>query len=109
MHKKRMGFVMAVKKIYFLDCGWLNVDHGTMTSRNKAGEIVAIPVISILLDTEDGWILFDTGLDPEGYSNPHSVWGVKAKLVKEVNNKYSILKQFAKLNINPDDIKYVIN
>jgi glyoxylase-like metal-dependent hydrolase (beta-lactamase superfamily II) len=100
---------MAVRGMYFLNCGLLTVDQGSVTARNRAGEKVDIPVIPVLIDTDDGYVLFDTGLDPQGFLNPVEVWGTKASSVKELNEDYDIRKQLQKIGLTPKDIKYVVN
>ena len=37
-----------------------------------------IPVIAALIETDEGWILFDTGLNPLGLEEPVATWEERA-------------------------------
>lgn len=100
---------MAVKRMYFLDCGVLTVDRSSITYKHGMGEQVDIPVIPVLIDTDDGYVLFDTGLDPDGLSTPEETWGFKRKVVKSFTEENDIRNQLKKIDVNPEDIKYVVN
>jgi len=100
---------MAVKKMYFLPCGTLTVNQSIMTYRRGYDKYVDIPVISVLIDTDDGYVLYDTGIDPAGLTDPENTWGEKAKAIKTMTAEHDIRNQLAVLGLKPSDIRYVVN
>ncbi|WP_157218598.1 N-acyl homoserine lactonase family protein [Flavisphingomonas formosensis] len=58
----------AVRRLHVLLCGY-EILPKTVSTRDRGGRfILAEPVCAYLLDTDRGWVLLDTGVDP-GYSN----------------------------------------
>lgn len=100
---------MAVRGIYFLDCGVLTCDKTFITYKQGFGELVDIPVVPVLIDTDDGYVLFDTGVDPDGLTKPDEVWGGKQHFIKKFTRENDIRVQLNKVGISPEDIKYVVN
>ncbi|MBB6453706.1 N-acyl homoserine lactone hydrolase [Salirhabdus euzebyi] len=100
---------MAVKGMYFLECGTLTVDKSLITYKQGLGEPIDIPVVSVLIETDDGYILFDTGLDPDGLETPEKTWGMKSKVVKSFGKENDIRSQLEKVGVKTDDILYVVN
>ena len=65
-------------KFYILDNGWETLDKSffiagansaTASNRNPETEWINIPIQAYLIEHEDGWILFDTGCDPDWERN----------------------------------------
>ena len=92
-----------------MDCGSLTVDQSAITYQKGLGNPVEIPVIPVLIDTDDGYILFDTGLDPAGLSSPEEVWGIKKKVVRRFSEENDIRHQLDLIGVKPEDIRYVVN
>jgi N-acyl homoserine lactone hydrolase len=64
----------------------------------------------VLFDTDDGYILVDTGMHVGGLSNPDEVWGERAKLlVPNFTATDDIVNRLNGLGIDADEIKIVIN
>jgi len=101
---------MAAKGLYLLPSGFLELDKGVITYRVDMGKKVKIPVIMALVKTDDGNILFDTGLNPEGIAEPLRTWGERAaKVVAEFGPEDDIRNRLKELNLGTDDIRYVVN
>ncbi len=54
---------MAVRRLYPMLNGHEVVDK-SLSTRDRGGVIIHAPIQMFLLDTTDGWILFDTGANP---------------------------------------------
>lgn len=73
------------------------------------GKKVKAPVYSILLLHGEGPILIDTGLNPDGLTDPERAWGPRAKLIQpELTQADDIRERLKELNLNVADIKTVI-
>ena len=100
---------MAVKRLVLLPSGWLTVDRSILTYRRGMGSYVDIPVVVALVDTDDGYVLFDTGLDPQGLTDPEGTWGPKRKVVKSFTAEDDIRVRLEQVGLRPGDIRYVVN
>ena len=59
---------MSVKSLYMLYCGSLVVDKGNVLNYLvSAGKRVEIPIFTYLIRTDEGNILFDSGVDPDDF------------------------------------------
>jgi N-acyl homoserine lactone hydrolase len=52
-----------VKRLYVLLCGFEILPQTVSLRDIGARFIISVPISAYLLDTDDGWVLFDTGLD----------------------------------------------
>lgn len=102
-------------KLYILDNGWETLDKSffiagansaVASNRNPTNEWIDIPIQAYLVEHEDGYILFDTGCDPDWKEN----WPA---FIPEQSPYYAteeqmLLARLSQLGISPDDIKYVV-
>lgn len=101
---------MAVRKMFLLPCGYIEIDQSTMTAGIGVGEIVRAPAYSTLLSTDDGWVLVDTGLNPDGLDNPGTAWGPRASVVRPtITRDDDIRERLRELGVSINDVKVVIN
>jgi len=100
---------MAVKQVYLLEGGYLYLDQSILTWGRGYGQEQKIPVYMVLLESDKGWILIDTGLNPQGVLEPEKTWGERAKVVRpELKPQDDVRLRLEKLGLNVNDIKYVI-
>ena len=66
----------VVKKVYVLDGGELELDASVMVSLNRPGERIRIPVQYFLVETTRGFVLVDTGNDPDVIDDAEGTWGI---------------------------------
>lgn len=60
----------CVRRLFVLLCGY-EILPKTISTRDRGGRfILAEPVCAYLLDTDRGWLLLDTGLDPAYANDP---------------------------------------
>lgn len=102
-------------KLYILDNGWETLDKsfllaganiGTAANPNPDIEWVNIPIQAYLIDHEDGYILFDTGCDP----NWEKAWPpfITEQSPYYVREDQHLLNRLQQLGVTPDQIKYVV-
>ncbi len=53
----------SVKRLFVLLCGFEIIPKTVSTHNIGARFIISVPISAYLLDTDNGWVLFDTGLD----------------------------------------------
>jgi len=101
---------MTVKGLYFFHCGNLELDKSITTYRLGMGQKIKIPVIVSLIETTEGFILFDTGLNPLGIDDPETVWDDHIQsLIADFGSEFDIRQHFRAAGLKLSDIKYVIN
>lgn len=100
---------MAVKRLMLLPGGWLTVDRSILTYRRGMGSRVDIPVVVALIETDDGYVLYDTGLDPAGLKDPEGTWGPKSGVVKSFTHENDVRVQLARVGVRPEDVRHVVN
>ncbi len=100
---------MSVKRMYLIPGGMLNADRSILLSGVDIGQKIKAPVTSALLIHDDGPILIDTGLNPDGLTNPEGAWGPRAKLIKpELTQADDIRNRLQEVGVRAEDVKMVI-
>jgi len=100
---------MAVQKMYILPGGYLEVDRSIFLTAVDMGKKIKAPVYSVLLLHDDGPILVDAGLNPDGLVDPERAWGPRAKLIQpELTEADDIRNRLKELNLRVSDIKMVL-
>lgn len=103
-------------KLWFLNTGYLETDKnnvvgcsviGTYSSPHIQNEWIKLPVMAFLIETEDGYILYDTG------SHPDAMKGYWPKNLQEIYPLYQkpeerLENQLALCGVKPEDIKTVV-
>lgn len=97
-------------KVYFLDYGWLEGDYNWMvnlsTYGTKENKIAfsrweKFPEYGVLIETEKGYILYDTGSHPGDYDK-------SSRFPYYFRNEQGVEKQLSLLGLKPSDIHTVI-
>lgn len=105
-----------VKKMFILNTGYLETDKnnvvGGWTVATKdhtqvVNEWIKLPVMAFLLETDDGYILYDTG------SNPEAMNGYWQESLQQIYPLYQtpeqrLEKQLALCGVKPEDIHTVV-
>ncbi len=103
-------------KLYILNTGYLETDKnnvvacatvGTYSQPQVTNEWIKLPVMAFLIETDNGYILYDTG------SNPEAMNGYWPKNLQEVYPLYQkreerLEQQLALCGVKPEDIKTVV-
>jgi len=100
---------MAAQKIYLLPGGLLNIDRSILLTGADMGRKIKAPVCSVLIIHDEGPILIDTGLNPDGLTDPERAWGPRAKIIQpELTKEDDIRSRLKQINLEVTDIKIVI-
>ncbi len=100
---------MAVRRMYLFSGGVLNADRSILLAGMDIGQKIKSPVTSVLLLHDQGPILVDTGLNPDGLTNPEGAWGPRAKLIKpELTESDDIRNRLKEVGLRVEDVKMVV-
>lgn len=72
-------------------------------------ERVVAPVWSALIRTNEGNIVFDTGLHPVHVDRPDATFGPQSGLKVVMERQDAIVARLASLDLSPDDVAVVVN
>ncbi len=100
---------MGVKRACFLNCGTVSAPHSGIEIFGDSHQTMILPVAPALLDTDDGYVLYDTGLHPDGIEDPDRIWGDMKSAVVDFGPENTITNQLKLAGVDPSEIKYVIN
>jgi glyoxylase-like metal-dependent hydrolase (beta-lactamase superfamily II) len=100
----------VVQRLYALDGGSLSIEHSMLIAGRHFGTRIDVPVPMYLIETDEGYVLVDTGNDPRVIDDPIGTWGeslvamVPPRMTEE-NHPYA---QLARLGLEPSDVTLVI-
>jgi N-acyl homoserine lactone hydrolase len=103
--------VTDVRRLFVLLCGYEVLPKAVSTRGGGARFILAEPVCAYLLDTAQGWLLLDTGLDPDYANDPdlrarHFLdLGYAPPVAREA---HGLERQLAEIGITVADVSRVI-
>ncbi len=103
-------------KLFILNTGYLETDKnnvvacstiGTYSNPKVTNQWIRLPVLAFLIETESGYILYDTG------SNPEAMNGYWPKHLQEIYPLYQkkeerLEEQLASCGVRPEDINTVV-
>jgi N-acyl homoserine lactone hydrolase len=103
----------VLKKLYVFDGGQLELDSTVMVSGQNPGKLIRIPVQYFLLETSRGYVLVDTGNDPEvikGQDVAEERWGVPLATAARpvMEPRHHPFEQLKLVGLSADDIKMVV-
>jgi N-acyl homoserine lactone hydrolase len=107
-----VGFASAESpegmKLYVLNSGSLQLGKGALQNLSPMEPKITIPVAMFVITHPKGNVMFDTGNNDRIIEDP-SYWGPNyASLKPGVSPDITIEAQLARINMTPDDIKYVV-
>lgn len=100
---------MAARRMFVLSTGLCRLSASRVRRGGSADDEVAIPMPIFAIDTDDGWVLFDTGCDPRVATDPESVWGRLAAAFRvEMEPEDMQVARLASIGVAPDDVAHVV-
>ncbi|MCB1486469.1 MAG: N-acyl homoserine lactonase family protein [Bauldia sp.] len=103
--------VTAIKRLFVLLCGF-EIIPKTISTRDRGERfIISVPITAYLLDTTEGWVLFDTGLDAANLREPRLTELYTSKgwdPPPVVRPSHDLASQLAAIGISFADIGHVI-
>jgi N-acyl homoserine lactone hydrolase len=67
---KQETHVTKIKRMFVLLCGYEIIPKTISTRNIGARFVISVPITAYLLDTDEGWVLFDAGLDEANLRDP---------------------------------------
>ena len=97
-----------IEKVWVLQHGTLNLDESVLVAGKGVGNRLVVPCYSVLAKTEKDYILIDTGLNPNGISEPEKTWGQRAKTVlPTLTQEDALPNRLEQLGVRCEDVKRV--
>lgn len=98
------GTKMAVKELYVIPNGFVKEQVGAVMTDQP------LPIALYLIRTDDGNVLFDTGMNPLVISDPQKAWGRNLlkfiqPIMTEDDHPIRLLNQ---IGLSPKDIDFVV-
>lgn len=94
---------MAARELYVIPNGFVRDTMGVVSSEEP------LPVAVYLIRTDDGNILFDSGMNPLVISDPKKAWGGMAKIFQPIMTEENHpLRALRQIGLGPEDIDYVV-
>lgn len=100
---------MTVERMWLFNCGWIDVESSLLMYRQGFGRRRVVPVSATLVQTSDGYFLFDTGLNVEAVADPEAALGVKAGTLVEFDENHGIVAHLQTVGVNPSEIRWLAN
>ncbi|MFO1171352.1 MAG: N-acyl homoserine lactonase family protein [Hyphomicrobiaceae bacterium] len=101
-----------VKRLYVLLCGYEFLPKSVSMQGGSDRFILSEPICTYLLDTEEGFVLIDCGLNIEVLRNPATAETEYGRHIYPtlpvVLAEHELLPQLAKLGVAPKDIRHVV-
>jgi len=108
----RTKIMTDVRKLYIILCGYEIIRKSGCIRGEQPNIILAVPICCYLLDTEHGFVLFDTGLDSANLADSAAS---RARYVNAtfpsppvVLPEHEVLPQLAAIGVAPEQITQII-
>jgi len=100
---------MGARALYMMDCGGGEFDYNILVAFLHFGEKVIVPFSACLIDTDDGPVLVETGINPEGLRDPVKAAGERASATKLIlREEDDIRARLKEIGLKPRDVRTVI-
>jgi len=100
---------VGARALYLMDCGGGEFDYGILVAFLHPGEKVIVPFSACLIDTDDGPVLVETGINPEGLRDPVKAAGERASAMKLIlREEDDIRARLKEIGLKPGDVHTVI-
>jgi N-acyl homoserine lactone hydrolase len=100
---------MGARALYMMDCGGGEFDYGVLVAMQHPGEKVISPFSAFLIDTDDGPVLVETGVNPDGLKDPLAAAGERARSLKLLlREEDDIRARLKEIGLKPADVRRVI-
>lgn len=100
----------TARALYLMSGGWCSVERSFLTGGQGGGERILVPIPMALVDTRDGWVLFDTGMNCEGIHDPEGTWGERAKMIRpRLVPEDDVRHRLGEVDVRVEDIRVAVN
>lgn len=99
---------MGARRLLVLDAGTCRLAESRVRRGGTDAQTV-IPMPMFAIDTEDGWVLFDTGCDPRVVTDPEGTWGRLARAFQvEMTEDDHPLHRLRSIGVGASDVAHVV-
>jgi N-acyl homoserine lactone hydrolase len=99
----------TARQLYLMNGGWFSLERSFLTGEG-GDQRVMVPIPMALVDTDDGYVLFDTGMNCDGIHDPEGTWGPRAQTIQpRLVPEDDIRARLGELGVRSEDIRLVIN
>jgi len=99
----------TARALYLMNGGWFNLERSLLTGE-ATDERVLAPIPIGLVDTADGWVLFDTGMNCDGLRDPEQTWGPRARTVQpRLVPEDDVRCRLTQLGVRLEEVRLAIN
>lgn len=100
---------MAAHRLLVLPTGTCRLSASRVRRGGSETEDVEIPMPIFAIDTDDGWVVFDTGCDPRVMTDAEAVWGKLARVFHiEMTEQDTQLARLESIGLTPDRVDHVV-
>lgn len=100
---------MAAKRLYVLDLGYVDASKASVSGGDlkDRSQMIQMPIQAFLIETDDGWILYDTGAHPDAMKGYWPDYLQKLFPFHQTE-KQRLENQLALCGVKPEDIHTVV-
>lgn len=99
---------MSARELYLLPCGTLALPRSTLVRGSTVTDEELLPVYSALIRTDDGDVVFDTGLDPDGIRDPSALGANAARLLRGFTEQDDLRSCLREAGTSEDKVAAVV-
>ena len=100
---------MSARRLFVLPTGTCRLSESRVRRGGSADRELSIPMPVFAVETDNGWVLFDTGCDPRVGEDPVGVWGRLASAFQiDMTEEDHLVSRLASLGLGPTDIRHVV-
>jgi N-acyl homoserine lactone hydrolase len=99
----------TARALYLMNGGWFNLTRGFLTGEG-GDERVLVPIPIALVETDDGYVLFDTGMNCDGLRDPDATWGPRARTIEpRLVPEDDVRIRLGEVGVRLEDVRLAIN
>lgn len=100
---------MGAQALYLLDCGRADMERGILVQMQHLGERFISPFSACLIKTDDGPILVDAGVHPDGMKDPAAAMGQRARHHHLMMTEEDDLRfRLREIGVEPGEVTHII-
>jgi N-acyl homoserine lactone hydrolase len=100
---------MGARRLLVLPAGTCRLSESRVRRGGSPAVEVEIPIPIYAVDTDDGWVLFDTGCDPRVATDPEGTWGRLAEAFRmRISEEDHPVARLSSIGVVPEDVRHVV-
>lgn len=100
---------MGARRLLVLPTGTCRLSESRVRRGGSPTDDVVIPLPMFVVDTDDGWVVFETGCDPDVMVDPEKTWGRLASAFHiEMSEGDHPLHRLESIGVRAEDVAHVV-